>query len=391
MQSEPTTAVHDISDSDLRLLLHPTEESRLRLAMISLTIIAGYVIEVLVSAAQRGLRFGSGVVLVPGGDFLIAVLTVFLSIVFARWLAARVLEARLRGSAIEVDDENFPELKAVVMDVCRMLDYRKPISVFVIKDGEINLILRRLFGRQSLWINSGVVEAMGDPSTRAELVFLVGRFVGALKARHLRFRELMAVINNFERLAMINLFILPYLRSTVFSGDQIGVAVCGDMAASLRAMSRLLVGKDLADRLSIRATTAQAIRQQRTFFRFISIVSSAYPHTTDRFLNLVRFSQTKQASHAGVRGLSDPALVAAAALVPELRAFPPRAPQRSDEADPGRAEPIEPPSHVAPEEETLAGLPAPASQRDFWAFVALVAIGFMGLVAVIVVITKLVH
>src|SRR5260370_27129654 len=322
MRPDSTTAVHTISDSDLRLLLHPTEPSRLRLALVSLTIVAALFVIV---------------VLLSGGAFLVAVLAVFLPLVFALWLAFRVLEAKLRGHAIEINSENFPELKVVVMDVCQMLNYQKPISAFVIKDGEINMILRRLFGRQSLWINSGLVEDMGDPATGAELIFLVGRFVGALKARHLRFGEFMAIINNFEQLTMINLFILPYLRSTVYSGDQIGVAVCGDVAASLRAMSKFLVGKDLADRLSIRATTAQAIRQQRTFFRFMSIVSSAYPHTTDRFLNLVRFSQTNQASRAGVRGLSDPALLAAAALVPELWVLPPSMPNKSEEADPGRA------------------------------------------------------
>src|SRR5438105_3546436 len=42
-------------------------------------------------------------------------------------------------------------------------------------------------------------------------------------------------------------------------------------------------------------------------------------------------------------------------------------------------------------EAPIGRLPAPASRRDFWMFVALVAGGFIGLVAVIVVISKLAH
>src|SRR3989454_7175098 len=42
-------------------------------------------------------------------------------------------------------------------------------------------------------------------------------------------------------------------------------------------------------------------------------------------------------------------------------------------------------------EKPIGRLPAPASRRDFWVVVALVAGGFIGLVAVIVVISKLAH
>ena len=54
-----------------------------------------------------------------------------------------------------------------------------------------------------------------------------------------------------------------------------------------------------------------------------------------------------------------------------------------------------PPGGAAPRdlspEAPIGRLPAPASRRDFWVFVALVAGGFIGLVAVIVVISKLAH
>jgi hypothetical protein len=42
-------------------------------------------------------------------------------------------------------------------------------------------------------------------------------------------------------------------------------------------------------------------------------------------------------------------------------------------------------------EKPIGRLPAPASQKDFWIFVWLVAGGFIGVVALIIVLTKLLH
>ena len=42
-------------------------------------------------------------------------------------------------------------------------------------------------------------------------------------------------------------------------------------------------------------------------------------------------------------------------------------------------------------EKPIGRLPAPASQKDFWIFVWLIAGGFIGVVALVIVLTKLLH
>jgi hypothetical protein len=42
-------------------------------------------------------------------------------------------------------------------------------------------------------------------------------------------------------------------------------------------------------------------------------------------------------------------------------------------------------------EKPIGRLPAPASQKGFWVFVWLIAGGFVGVVALIIVLSKLVH
>lgn len=286
-----------ISDDELKELLHPTEQSRLLLALAGLAPIALLTLAVLVAS----------------GGYLIAVAGFVLATI---WFAMRLQEARLKGQAVEVQGENFPELGAVLRDVCGQLGYTKPVSMFVVNEGDVNATLIRLFGKRILWVNAGLVEAMGDPDTRAELEFIVGRFVGALKSRHLRFGEFTMIVNSFERLAGLNLLILPYLRATILSGDQIGMMIAGDATASLRAMSKLFIGKALADRLSLSATVEQAVRQRYSPFRWLAIAFSSHPHMTDRILNLVAFSQSRVAvDEYGLAGGRAPSLVAAAGRI----------------------------------------------------------------------------
>ena len=227
------TAVREqttITDTELKKMLHPTEQSRLTLALVGLTPIALLALILMVATA--------GAVFIGVGFVLATV-----------WVGMRMHEARLRGQAVEVSGENFPELKAVLDNVCRRLGYTKDVSMYLVNAGDVDATLLRLFGKRILWVNAGLVEAMESPDSQAELEFVIGRFVGALKARHLRFGELAAVISGFNNLVGLNLLILPYLRATVLSGDQMGMMISGDAVASVRAMNKMFIGKGLSDRV----------------------------------------------------------------------------------------------------------------------------------------------
>jgi serine/threonine protein kinase len=66
--------------------------------------------------------------------------------------------------------------------------------------------------------------------------------------------------------------------------------------------------------------------------------------------------------------------------------YRPGAPAGTDRTGPSRAS-----ARDFSPEKPIGRLPAPASQKDFWIFVWLVAGGFIGVVALIIVLTKLVH
>ncbi|HEX2149979.1 MAG TPA: M48 family metalloprotease, partial [Actinomycetota bacterium] len=177
----------------LRRCLHPSESTLARLALVGIAPVA--IAALFLTVATLG--------------------TLPIAVVVGLWFTGRIVEARLKGGAVVVNAHNFPEIAAQIERIRERLGYPKPVRAFVTQDGEINAFLWRTFGRRYMSFNSGLVEDL----TYQEREFIIGRFVGALRARHLRFHEAASFIEGFERFVGFNLLVLPYLRISVFSGD----------------------------------------------------------------------------------------------------------------------------------------------------------------------------
>lgn len=253
-----------ITPEALRRWAHPTEESRATLALV------GVIPVVIVALAA---------IIASAGTIALAALV-------AMWLTGRITEARLRGGAVEVGAKNFSEIATMIDELRARLDYPKQVKAFVIQDGEINALLWRVFGRKYLALNSGLVSAM----TEQEVEFVVARFIGALKERHLRFREFASVIEGLDNLWVLNVLVMPYMRATVYSGDRVGLAIVGDLAIAQRALAKLLIGPDLGRRLSLDGVLEQGRELRRSPFRTLAVLFSPHPHMTDRFLELEAFA-----------------------------------------------------------------------------------------------------
>lgn len=145
-------------------------------------------------------------------------------------------------------------------------------------------------------LNSDVIDGMPPDKCRAQLIWIIGRFVGALKAKHLRLQLLSIIVNSIEKIKIFNLLILPYERATQYSGDQIGIALCNDLQSSIEAFDKLIIGKDLAKDVQIKGLLEQAHDLNYSFFGWLSKMLSTHPHMTDRYLNLMAFSRFKYPS-----------------------------------------------------------------------------------------------
>lgn len=266
--------VHSIKGSELKSILHPNESSRFILALV-ITIPA-----VLVGLVLTFVSYG--------------LVLVFLGLlVFLVWFGLEIAKANLVANSVQVSKVSFPEIYQVYEDIKVKLDYHGDVQIFIVNEGSVNAFISKFFRTKFIILNSGLVHGMTGDEKILQMQWIIGRFIGALKAKHLRLTLLKIIIDSIEKIKIFNLFILPYERATQFSGDQIGMEICGDLNNSMTAFDKLLIGNDLAKRVEFRGIINQSISIKNDFFAMLARLFSTHPHLTDRYLNLLAFARWK--------------------------------------------------------------------------------------------------
>ena len=260
-----------ISPEELKSLLHPSEDSRFYLALA---------IVIPLGLAMLWLS----VTLV----FIIVYIVFIIGIV---WLTLQVAKAHLMANAVKVSDKNFPEINNVLNEVLYTLDYDKAVDVYIVEEGTVNAFLYKFFETKFIVLNSELVEDMLAHDSLLQAKWVIARFVGGLKAKHYRLTLLRILIDSIEKIKIFNLFLLPYERAVNYSGDQIGLAVCGDLNQSMTAFQKFMVGNVLSKRVNFHGIQEQ--REEKNFFTVMARLSSSHPHVIDRFYNLLSFAKNK--------------------------------------------------------------------------------------------------
>jgi hypothetical protein len=263
-----------LSVSDLR---HPWEGSRFLLALVPS--VATLVVVPVCFYAAGGVK--------AVAVFVGAVVAVVVSV----WVLIQIHRARLLGGAIRVSSASLPEVQAVVDDVCRRLDYRGRFDVWILEKVDGQVTLTSYLGTKMILVEGGLASDLVTDDRRAQLTFLIARFVGALKAKHLRLTPLQVVIASIKSLKFVNIFIHPYERAIVYSGDQIGLACAGGLGAGLGVINRLLVGKEIAPEVGAEGVLVQAEEARRGVLPRVAQLTSSHPNLTNRYLNLLRFGR----------------------------------------------------------------------------------------------------
>ena len=261
----------------VRPLLHPTEQSRLALALVASVAALGLPLLLLVSV---------------GGVRLLVYIAIGLGFFLGSiWLATQMARARLLGCSVRVDDFTFPEFQELIDDVCETLHYDQPIEVYVADKITSGIVMMSLLGTRMILIEGSLLADLMAPDKRAQLVFLIGRHVGALRAKLTRLDLVVLIMQSAEVLKYVTPFILPYYRAIAYSGDQIGMMCCGSPEASFEATRRLLVGGEMASQLVDGSVLPQALLVKRRLLSRLAQLLSASPHITNRYANLVCFAR----------------------------------------------------------------------------------------------------
>ena len=263
--------VQSIDDKELRSVLHPNETSRFVLALV-------VTMPVVITALILTFVTFGGILL-------------FLAfLVFSIWFTLLIMKAQLVANSVLVSEVSFPEVFNVYLDVKKILNYDGDVKIFIVEAGTINAFIAKFFNTKFIILNSGLVKGMIKNEDIIQMKWIIARFIGALKAKHLRLTLLKAIINSIEQIKIFNLFILPYERAIQYSGDQIGLVVSGDLTNAIIAFDKFMVGNELAKRVEFRGIINQSKTVKNDFFAMLARLFSTHPHLTDRYLNLLAFA-----------------------------------------------------------------------------------------------------
>jgi hypothetical protein len=161
----------------------------------------------------------------------------------------------------------------------------------VYEQGNFNAFLMKFFFyRRAVFLNSELLEA---GVTDDELRWLVGRFVGYLRARR-QAGFWGWTIRAAQPLIVFTIFLLPYERALVYTGDRIALAIInGDIACAVAAMQKLLVGRQLGYSVNPNGLLDQHRKVKGSLFAFLARVGTAFPHTTARYVDLIGFAKER--------------------------------------------------------------------------------------------------
>ncbi len=264
---------------DIRKCIHPKEKSRYWLAVGTITVIILPVIVLYIIGT-----------LIKQSLPTILAIVVVLNIFFWSWVVMRIFRAYLLGSCAEVSHDNFPEIYGLLEKIRTHLDYPKKIEAYIFQEGDVNAFLVRRFRTRIILLPHGLVANMLEGKGQVELKWILSRFVGHLKAKHLRFWWLNILIESLEKLRFFSILLYPWERATQYTGDRIGLAVCSDLNATIIATNKLMLGNELAERTTLLGALKQREKLKGSFFGWIAECVSTHPHLTNRIASLISWS-----------------------------------------------------------------------------------------------------
>lgn len=206
----------------------------------------------------------------------------------AIWAAAEVAYAGLVDNHVEVTEHNYPRIHDLAEEVRQNLGLKREISIFVYEQSNFNAWLVKLFRRRAIFLQSEVLET---GVTDDEVRWLVGRFIGYLRLQQ-DLGWFGSLIRITERSGLFTLFILPYSRAMVYTGDRLGLAsINGDIGSALSVMQKILVGRQLGYSVNPLGIIEQRRRSKGRMFTFLSRLSSPFPSSTARYVDLLVFAR----------------------------------------------------------------------------------------------------
>ena len=207
---------------------------------------------------------------------------------FLMWVSTKLTWAFIEGHGVRVGPNQYPQIYEVVRDAATHIKAPMPTVIVFPGAGLIELLVAKRFSRRGyIIVTSDLMGALIEGGTSRELMMLIGRQLGHIKAGHFKYWFLKDVIGAFTWLIH-----RAYWRRCHMTADRIGLMVAGDYYAAEQSLLILTVGPKLAAHTSIEEIERQAEDLRDHFWPRLQRWLSEYPYIVERIARLREFAST---------------------------------------------------------------------------------------------------
>ncbi|AQS40329.1 Zn-dependent protease with chaperone function [Shewanella psychrophila] len=180
----------------------------------------------------------------------------------------------LKGSAVEVNTEQLPELYTQYLACCARLDMPNPPKVYLLAaDGMLNALATRFLRRNYIVLFSSIVDAL--ETDKDALNFYIGHELGHIRRNHLGKGSLLIFS------AWLPLIGPAYARACEYTCDLHGERCCNKPSSATNAVAVLAAGVEQWKRMNVAQYIHQA-KQTNGFWMSLHELNASYPWLTKR-------------------------------------------------------------------------------------------------------------
>lgn len=151
------------------------------------------------------------------------------------WVGHLVFITHLRGSAVRIGPDQFPELHRRVGELSRAVGLAEPPVAYVMEaSGTLNALATRFLRTDFIVLFSDLLEACGDNDEARD--FIIAHELGHVRAGHLRWRWFLLPG------LMVPFLGSAYSRACEFTCDRYGLSVATDRGRAMRGLAILAAG-----------------------------------------------------------------------------------------------------------------------------------------------------
>lgn len=188
--------------------------------------------------------------------------------------------AMLRGNAVEVTPDQFPDLHARHVRACEKLGIAdRPTLYLLNSDGILNALATRFLGSDYVVLYSSIVDALQDDPDAID--FYIGHELGHVRLKHLTRGWLLMPVS------WLPLVGAAYRRAQEYSCDLHGSACCDNEQSAVNAVSVLAAGHTRWKTLA-RNQWLHQVRATGGFWMSFHELTNDYPWLTKRMAHMLR-------------------------------------------------------------------------------------------------------